>query len=76
MVHWSSYLYKYPSWNDILAYSADRCTDVTLPGVRVLPACCQGRILLWCTTSNVWNAQIIYAVVVAAEYSRDIIFRF
>jgi hypothetical protein len=28
MVHWSSYLYKYPSWIDILAYCADRFTDV------------------------------------------------
>jgi hypothetical protein len=30
MVHWSSYLYKYPSWIDILAYCTDRFTDVTL----------------------------------------------
>jgi hypothetical protein len=43
---------------------------------RVLHACCQGRILLWCTTGIVWSAQIMYAVVLAAEYSRDIIFRF
>jgi hypothetical protein len=29
MVHWSSYLYKYLSWIDILAYCTDRCTDLT-----------------------------------------------
>jgi hypothetical protein len=29
MVRWSSYLYKYPSWIDILAYCTDRFTDVT-----------------------------------------------
>jgi hypothetical protein len=33
MVHWSSYLYKYPSWIDILAYCIDRFTDVTTSGV-------------------------------------------
>jgi transposase InsO family protein len=29
MVHWSSYLCKYPSWIDILTYCTDRFTDVT-----------------------------------------------
>jgi hypothetical protein len=29
MVHWSSYLYIYPSWIDILAYCTDSFTDVT-----------------------------------------------
>jgi hypothetical protein len=30
MVHWSSDLYKYPSWIDILTYFTDRFTDVTV----------------------------------------------
>jgi hypothetical protein len=29
MIHWTSYLYIYPSWTDILAYYTDRTTDVT-----------------------------------------------
>jgi hypothetical protein len=32
MLHWSSYLYKYPSWIDILAYCTDRFTDVAPTG--------------------------------------------
>jgi hypothetical protein len=30
MVHWSSYLYKHPSWIDILAYCTDGFTDITV----------------------------------------------
>jgi hypothetical protein len=38
MVRWSSYLYKYPSKIDILAYYTDRFTDVTPDAIDITAA--------------------------------------